>query len=810
MRLSGRSKRWIVIAGSTVAIALTVVWILRWRILEDRVRAELAKISSDLFDADVTVGGLEGDLLTSIRAHSVVLTPRPGSVFREFTIRDLEIGYGLFGTGTLDVRMSGAKFAFAPSKTGRKPDAEELLQTARDISAFRFPGRLQVTDSEMILAEGRELWIERGEIDYGTWRVTLAPTTIPVTADAALRFGRVEAELDPGRLSLVEHWEGGLLVSASWNRDESRLEVFWGRGDGDYLAFKGKLEPELDAILTARLLKLDAPVVRALIAGLPVEGQADLEAALGGTPDAPTIDGRLELIGLRIEDEIVDRLVFPLKAEPGALVLPRTTQQTPVGDVTLSARIPFPWVRRGAEGIANRPSVPPPAPPPSVPGDPPPAPGPVGPVPPPEKPSDAPTAVIEVANVEGILKRLPADIRPWIPKGRVQLFGTFMGDAWKVTAKFEGSRYDFPDPVGELTDYVVEAEINATALLIHRLEGMLGGGPVRAKGSLDLTLPGAPLVLDLKGTELLVVSDDLARIRVNPDVKITVTAGPKVKIEGLIEVPLALYYTEFGPAAPEGGRRRDPSAPLGLRLLPAEGGGFHIPGIRDLDRVTLDVRVVSTGECRIENSTIGAVVQGDLRLRGLASSPGVSGRAWVDRGQVRLTTGLFLKIEKGEAILPPDPGHEPFVNFEGSVGRGDRAIVVVINGPMATPTLRLQSNPPRSQEDLLAMIAFGRMPGTLEGSDALGALAGKVIDLYADAWPSPESEVAFWKGIAIDFATGSATARPVPPWELPTRGTARGTMVRTEYLLNDYLSIVAESDREANLSGDLKLRLRFR
>jgi len=50
----------------------------------------------------------------------------------------------------------------------------------------------------------------------------------------------------------------------------------------------------------------------------------------------------------------------------------------------------------------------------------------------------------------------------------------------------------------------------------------------------------------------------------------------------------------------------------------------------------------------------------------------------------------------------------------------------------------------------------------------------------------------------------------VPPWELPTRGTARGTAVRTEYLLNEYFSIVAESDREANLSGDLKLRIRFR
>jgi len=136
--------------------------------------------------------------------------------------------------------------------------------------------------------------------------------------------------------------------------------------------------------------------------------------------------------------------------------------------------------------------------------------------------------------------------------------------------------------------------------------------------------------------------------------------------------------------------------------------------------------------------------------------------------------------------------------------------VVIITGPMARPTLRLQSNPPRSQEELLAMLAFGRVPGSLEGSDALGTLTGKVIDLYADAWPDPEAEEGIFGRLEIDLSGGSSVQRPVPPWELPTRGTSRGTMVRTEYLLNEYLSIVGESDREANLSGDLKLRIRFR
>ncbi len=807
MRLSRAAARRLIIIVGTAAVALTIVWFLRWRILEDRVRAELAKIAEQLFDADVKVGGLQGDLLTSIRARDVILTPRSGSYFREFTIRELEIGYGLFGTGTLDVRIAGARFAFARSNSEKKADAQELLQTARDISAFRFPGRLQASDSVLALPDGLELHIDRGEIDYGTWRVKLLPTVIPIAGDAALRFGRVEAELEPGRLSLIEDWDGGLILAANWNRDESNLEIHWGRGDADYFAFKGRVEPDLEAILTARLVRLDAPLVQALISGLPVEGgEVEFETALGGTSEEPTIDGQLVLIGLKIGEDRVDRLVFPVKAEPGALVLPRTTHETPVGPVTLEGRVPFPWVKREAVAAAKPPDRPPPDLPPDMPPDVPVPPDP----PPPARPPDAPTVTIEVANVEGILKRLPEEIRPWIPKGRVQASGTFTGEGWKVTSRFEGDFYDFPDPVGELTGYVVEAELTSTALKIRRLEGMLGGGPIRATGGVDLTKAGTPLILDLKGTDLLVVTDDLARIRINPDVKITVKAGPEVDIKGRCEIPLALYYTEFGPAAAEGGRRRDTSSPFGLRLLPAEGGGFRIPGIRNLERVTLDVEVESKGECRIENSTIGALVEGKVQLKGRASSPVASGTARVVKGQVRLTSGLFLKIETGEATLPDEPGGVPSVRFVGSVGRFNREILVLITGPMARPTLRLQSNPPRSQEELLAMLAFGRTPGSLEGSGALGTLTGKMIDFYADAWPDPEAEETFWSRTKIDLATATSVERPVPPWELPTRGTSRGTMVRTEYLLSEYFSIVAESDREANLSGDLKLRLRFR
>src|SRR5512134_1040515 len=104
MRLSSKAKRRLLIGLGTAFVALSVVWLLRWKILEARVRAELSKVASELFDADIRVGTL-----------------------REFTIKRLQIGYGLLGKGTLDVRMWGALFAFAESKSDTAADMDEYV-----------------------------------------------------------------------------------------------------------------------------------------------------------------------------------------------------------------------------------------------------------------------------------------------------------------------------------------------------------------------------------------------------------------------------------------------------------------------------------------------------------------------------------------------------------------------------------------------------------------------------------------------------------------------------------------------------------
>ena len=59
------------------------------------------------------------------------------------------------------------------------------------------------------------------------------------------------------------------------------------------------------------------------------------------------------------------------------------------------------------------------------------------------------------------------------------------------------------------------------------------------------------------------------------------------------------------------------------------------------------------------------------------------------------------------------------------------------------------------------------------------------------------------------MVAGETTLQRRVPWELPPAGTMRSTSLRTEYVYNSYFSIVAETNREGDIAGDLKLRIRF-
>jgi hypothetical protein len=91
-------------------------------------------------------------------------------------------------------------------------------------------------------------------------------------------------------------------------------------------------------------------------------------------------------------------------------------------------------------------------------------------------------------------------------------------------------------------------------------------------------------------------------------------------------------------------------------------------------------------------------------------------------------------------------------------------------------------------------------------------VAAVAIYLYGQAkedWPSADRKEGFFDRFRPTVVAGETTLQRRVPWELPPAGTMRSTSLRTEYVYNAYFSIVGETNREGDVAGDLKLRIRF-
>src|SRR6185295_8594575 len=406
-----------------------------------------------------------------------------------------------------------------------------------------------------------------------------------------------------------------------------------------------------------------------------------------------------------------------------------------------------------------------------------------------------------------LLERVDPATRPWIPRGglsaQVWLTGTLEHPQLGGQADFFALKFKPPDPLPLATDLRLSARLDPSGIAIEMADGFLGKGPFWASGRWNCFEPDQPLSLWLTGHDVLVVDDPLARIRVKPDAMLTWDAKHSLKLTGRLEVPLLIYHREFSSTTP-GSRTtaRQVTAPR-LRLIPAESGGFMIPGIEGLEGLELDLKVGTPGEVRIENSVVGLHLFVDGQLTGTASDPALSGHLVCrpNRGEVKLAPGTFMRIESAEAWLPDAAGRPPSVAFHGRVGTGEGAIQIIVEGPLDNPSLTLKSDPPMSQKDLLARLAFGIAPGAVSGETGVATLALYIYEQAKDDWPSADRKEGFFDKIRPTVIPGETSQQRRVPWELPPVGTLRSTSLRTEYVYNYYFSIIGETNREGDVGG---------
>ncbi|UCG77876.1 MAG: translocation/assembly module TamB domain-containing protein [Nitrospirota bacterium] len=248
--------------------------------------------------------------------------------------------------------------------------------------------------------------------------------------------------------------------------------------------------------------------------------------------------------------------------------------------------------------------------------------------------------------------------------------------------------------------------------------------------------------------------------------------------------------------------------------------------LSQFDRTKLNIKISGNENIVVNNNVARSDLIIDLLLRGTVSDPLLFGRIVAEKGVLYFRNNEF-EIVHASADFVENKIMNPFFDISAKTVVKGYDIHAVIEGQMPQLNLTLTSNPPLEEADILGLLAVGELGSQLGGleagigtAEATSFLTGKYRDaleerltlitgldrLNVEPYVSAETgeispRVTASKRIIEDklFVTYSSTV-----------GISEEDVIKLEYKVNKYVSIVGESDEDGSLSGDLKIRFEFK
>jgi translocation and assembly module TamB len=281
--------------------------------------------------------------------------------------------------------------------------------------------------------------------------------------------------------------------------------------------------------------------------------------------------------------------------------------------------------------------------------------------------------------------------------------------------------------------------IAATGATIENINGMVhlsgdtvfvdslagtAGGDVRLAGTIgfgSLQEPSFDLMLSSNGARL--IHNDDADLRI--DSRLTLkgpfkkaAAGGTIGIaRGVIAAPEGSERTLVGPGDNGLFNVIDTTSEVARRLFPSAS-----PLLANLS-VNVAVSISPNTWVRNREANIEIYTVDPLSIRDSNQTLIVTGVITTDRGDYTLLTKRFL-IRRGTATFVGTPGLNPSLEITGEfqvqvASRGALNIRVLVGGTLDQPKVSLESDaqPPRSQSELLTLIAFGQSTSSLIASN---------------------------------------------------------------------------------------------
>jgi translocation and assembly module TamB len=249
-----------------------------------------------------------------------------------------------------------------------------------------------------------------------------------------------------------------------------------------------------------------------------------------------------------------------------------------------------------------------------------------------------------------------------------------------------------------------------------------------------------------------------------------------------------------------------------------------------LNKVRLDVHVVTTPELQMQSTLAKLSGDADLHLRGTATRPTVLGRVDIMEGDVYFS-GTKYRLERGEITFRGPVGIQPILDLQASTHVRDYDITLGVNGTPEKLNFTYRSEPPLPTADILALLALGRTQSesaALAGSSSSAfsqETSNAILSQALNATLSNRAQRLFGiSRIKVDpqgLNTETTPTRTAPAVTIEQQVSNNLTLtystevsqtsqqiIQAEYSITRSISIRAVRDQNGVVSFDVRLRQR--
>jgi translocation and assembly module TamB len=276
---------------------------------------------------------------------------------------------------------------------------------------------------------------------------------------------------------------------------------------------------------------------------------------------------------------------------------------------------------------------------------------------------------------------------------------------------------DFPNGLDQVNGEVMFDQNRAT--IVDRLSAQTGGGQVDISGFVGLGAGELTYRLQTRAED----------VRVRYPEGVSTTASAQLSLTGttthsMLTGIITVKRVGFNPHTDIGGLLASSATPVATPTTPNEF----------LRNLHLDVRVESVPNLQFQASmTNNLQAEVNLRVRGTAAKPALSGRISVNQGDITFFGNKYT-ITRGEIAFYNQTKIEPVVDLE--LESRVRGILVDISlaGTFSKLNVSYRSDPPLQSNEIIALLAVGRTPGTYSALAASQTVTqGSLLDTGGNA-----------------------------------------------------------------------------